>query len=87
MADATSPTTRQLVVLRRIAEERRRRGHAPTIRELGDALGIRSTNGVADHLRALKRRGLVTWAPSKGRTLDVTPAGRFWLRGPDAEAA
>src|SRR3954452_13336052 len=30
-------------------------GYPPTIREIGVALGIRSTNGVADHLKALKR--------------------------------
>jgi SOS-response transcriptional repressor LexA len=30
---------------------------SPTIRELGDALGIGSTNGVNDYLRALERKG------------------------------
>ncbi|MCB2229155.1 transcriptional repressor LexA [bacterium] len=35
------------------------RGHAPTIREIGEAFGIRSTNGVRTHLTALIRKGLL----------------------------
>lgn len=33
------------------------RGIPPTYREIGDALGISSTNGVADHVKALIRKG------------------------------
>lgn len=33
------------------------RGIPPTYREIGDALGIASTNGVADHVKALIRKG------------------------------
>ena len=79
MADA-SPTPRQLQVLRAIDAGRKSNGHPPTIRELGDQLGIRSTNAVADHLRALAKKGLATWSAAKGRTLNVTPSGRAWLR-------
>lgn len=74
MAD-TSPTLRQLEVLRTIDARRRQQGHPPTIRELADALAIRSTNAVADHLRALRRRGLVEWQAGKGRTLALTRLG------------
>lgn len=35
------------------------RGHAPTIREIGEAFGIRSTNGVRTHLTALIKKGLL----------------------------
>lgn len=31
----------------------------PAIREIGDSLHINSTNGVADHLRALERKGYI----------------------------
>ena len=77
-----SPTPRQLDVLRAIDTGRRTNGHPPTIRELGDQLGIRSTNAVADHLRALAKKGLATWSATKGRTLAVTASGRAWLRSP-----
>ncbi len=53
-------TTRQLAVLRVIEHHRRTKGYPPTIREIGDALAINSTNGVADHLRALERKKLVS---------------------------
>lgn len=35
------------------------RGIPPTYREIGDALGIASTNGVADHVKALIRKGYI----------------------------
>ncbi len=56
MAD---PTPRQTDVLRAIHRYTHAYGYAPSIRELGDLLGIHSTNGVADHLRLLvaKLRG------------------------------
>jgi len=36
-------------------------------RDIGEAFGIASTNGVCDHLRALKRKGAVLHAPGKSR--------------------
>jgi SOS-response transcriptional repressor LexA len=50
-------TERQAMVLDYIRSYRRERGIAPTMREIGRALGIRSTNGVADHLRVLEHKG------------------------------
>lgn len=73
-------TARQLEVLRWIADSTESHGYAPTIREIGDALGIVSTNGVVDHLKALARKGAVTSSPIKSRTLRVTPAGQEVLR-------
>lgn len=35
-------------------------GLPPTVRELQTAFGIKSTNGVAEHLRALERKGYLT---------------------------
>jgi predicted ArsR family transcriptional regulator len=42
----------------------------PTVRELADELGI-SVNGAANHLKALRNKGHVTWEPKKARTLQV----------------
>ena len=47
------------------------RSYPPTVREIGAHLGIASTNGVHDHLIALRRRGLLTWERGKSRTLRV----------------
>jgi len=48
---------RQRDVLEFIADMVSDRGVPPTYREIGDALGIGSTNGVADHVKALIRKG------------------------------
>ena len=47
-------------------------GYPPTIREIGEHLGIKSTNGVADHLKALKRKGYLQQRGHKSRTLSPT---------------
>ena len=48
---------RQRDVLDYITAAIQQRGIPPTYREIGDALGISSTNGVADHVKALVRKG------------------------------
>lgn len=55
--DDLSP--RQSDVLQVIREALEERGIPPTYREIGDALGIASTNGVADHVKALVKKGYV----------------------------
>ena len=47
-------------------------GYPLTIREIGEHLGIKSTNGVADHLKALKRKGYLQQRDQKSRTLAPT---------------
>jgi repressor LexA len=45
------------------------RGYPPTLREIGNHMGIRSTNGVNDHLRALERKGYLQREDMKSRAL------------------
>lgn len=74
-----SPTSRQLEVLRAIHASVTSRGWPPTVREIGDQLGISSTNGVVDHLRALEKRGLLERGEMTARGLRITDAGLSWL--------
>ena len=76
------PTDRQLEVLRFIANEIESRGYPPTIREIGEALDIASTNGVNNHLKALEKKGYLQRDPVKSRALIPTAAGREALGGP-----
>lgn len=71
-------TERQRAVLEYISLSIADRGYPPTLREIGNHLGIRSTNGVNDHLRALERKGYLTREDMKSRTLRLvrTPEGR-----------
>ena len=66
-------TERQKAVLEFIIESIEDRGYPPTLREIGNHLGISSTNGVNDHLRALERKGYLTREDMKSRTLRPTP--------------
>jgi repressor LexA len=52
-------TDRQGQVLDFIAESLRERGYPPTIREIGEAFGIASTNGVRYHLDRLEQSGRI----------------------------
>jgi repressor LexA len=69
-------TDRQREVLRFVAQQIEECGYPPTIREIGEALDIRSTNGVNDHLKALERKGFLTRDPVKSRALIPTPQAR-----------
>src|SRR4029453_1460258 len=62
-------TDRQQQVLHYIRQSIAHRGYPPTLREIGAHMGIRSTNGVNDHLRALERKGYLTREDMKSRAL------------------
>ncbi len=68
---AQSLTERQRRVLSFIETHIREHGFPPTIREIGRHLNIKSTNGVSDHLNALQKKGFLTRAGGKSRTLQV----------------
>ena len=65
-------THRQEMVLQYIQSSITERGYPPTLREIGNFMGIRSTNGVNDHLRALERKGYLTREDMKSRALRPT---------------
>ncbi|HUI67149.1 MAG TPA: transcriptional repressor LexA [Nitrospirota bacterium] len=48
----------------------------PTIREIGKAFGIRSTNGVEKHLAALERSGFVVRERGKSRSISLRAGGK-----------
>ncbi len=69
MAETPELTDRQREVYDFIQDRIRAWGYPPTIREIGEHLGIKSTNGVADHLKALKRKGYLEHDERKSRAL------------------
>ncbi len=54
-----SLTSRQKQVLDYVAAYFDDHGQVPSLREIGNAVGISSTNGVMDHLRRLSQKGHV----------------------------
>jgi repressor LexA len=77
-------TDRQREILEFITQSIRERGYPPTLREIGVQFGIRSTNGVNDHLRALEKKGHLLREDLKSRALrPVGPRGP--VRSPSRE--
>lgn len=62
-------THRQRQALDFISHCLEERGYPPTLREIGEHMGIRSTNGVNDHLKALERKGYLVREELKSRAL------------------
>jgi repressor LexA len=62
-------TDRQREILDFISRSIIKRGYPPTLREIGSHFGIRSTNGVNDHLRALEKKGYLQREDLKSRAL------------------
>jgi SOS-response transcriptional repressor LexA len=64
-------TGRQALVLAFVQTHTRDVGYPPTLREIGAHMGIRSTNGVNDHLVALERKGYIIRDSLKSRSIRV----------------
>lgn len=76
MEDITDRQKEILSFIQRTTEER---GFPPTIREIGEEMDIRSTNGVNDHLKALERKGFLTRGEQQSRSLVPTKRARMIL--------
>lgn len=64
-------TKRQQQVLDFIRSEIHRRGYPPSVREIGEAVGLSSSSTVHSHLAALETKGFLRRDPSKPRALEV----------------
>ena len=64
---------RQEEMLQYIRDVVGRHGFPPSIREIGDALGLQSTSTVAHHLKVLQRKGYLHRDPGRPRTMEVLP--------------
>src|SRR5262249_39490854 len=72
-------TGRQREILHFIVRQTEERGFPPTIREIGEEMDIRSTNGVNDHLKALERKGYLLRGEQQSRALVPTKRARLVL--------
>jgi repressor LexA len=68
---APALTERQRQVLDFIDAEVRRRGYPPSVREIGEAVGLSSPSTVHAHLAALQDKGYLRRDPSKPRAIEV----------------
>ena len=73
-ARASGLTERQRTILEVIRTSVTTRGYPPSIREIGDAVGLTSTSSVAHQLRTLERKGYLRRDPNRPRAVDVRGA-------------
>ncbi len=64
-------TDRQRQILDFILAEINRKGYPPSVREIGQAVGLTSSSTVHSHLAALERKGYIRRDPTKPRALEV----------------
>ena len=69
--DATGLTTRQQRILEHLRDFMERRGYPPSMREIGEAVGLTSSSSVAHQLKVLEEKGFVRRDPNRPRALEV----------------
>jgi repressor LexA len=69
--DAVGLTPRQNKVLEVIRESVERRGYPPSMREIGEAVGLTSTSSVAHQLTTLEKKGFLRRDPNRPRAVEV----------------
>ncbi|MFY9262476.1 MAG: transcriptional repressor LexA [Actinomycetaceae bacterium] len=74
MTDANL-TARQLQIFETVRTTIMERGIAPTVREIGDAVGLKSPSSVKHQLDILKEAGVLAADPRRPRTLEITDLG------------
>lgn len=72
---AAGLTARQRQILQVIRESVEHRGYPPSVREIGDAVGLASTSSVAHQLSALESKGLLRRDHNRPRAVDVRLSG------------
>ncbi|KEO83475.1 transcriptional repressor LexA [Tumebacillus flagellatus] len=74
---------RQQEIMDFIKNEVRAKGYPPSVREIGEAVGLASSSTVHGHLARLEQKGLIRRDPTKPRAIEVldleadTESGRF----------
>jgi repressor LexA len=70
-ADAVGLTPRQRRVLEVIRASVERRGYPPSVREIGEAVGLTSPSSVAHQLTTLQKKGYLRKDPNRPRAIEV----------------
>lgn len=65
---------RQQAILDFIKQEVKEKGYPPSVREIGEAVGLASSSTVHGHLSRLEKRGFIRRDPSKPRAIGVMNA-------------
>ncbi|AMA73113.1 transcriptional repressor LexA [Aneurinibacillus thermoaerophilus] len=69
-------SSRQLAILDYIKKEVREKGYPPSVREIGEAVGLASSSTVHGHLARLEKKGLIRRDPTKPRAIEILDGER-----------
>lgn len=87
-ADESGLTPRQRRVLEVIRDSVERRGYPPSMREIGEAVGLTSSSSVSHQLSTLERKGYLRRDPNRPRAIEVrSPEPGGAVRSRSAESA
>jgi repressor LexA len=70
-ADATGLTPRQQRILNVIRDSLEDRGYPPSMREIGDLVGLTSSSSVSHQLKVLEQKGFLKRDPNRPRAIEV----------------
>lgn len=69
--DSVKLSKRQQDILNFIKDEVKQKGYPPSVREIGEAVGLASSSTVHGHLARLESKGLIRRDPTKPRAIEV----------------
>ena len=78
-------SSRQRDILELIIRTVRERGYPPSVREIGEAVGLNSPSTVHSHLSALVKAGYLRRDPSKPRAIEVTAPAKAQAARPQPD--
>lgn len=67
----TKLSPRQQAILDYIQKEVREKGYPPSVREIGEAVGLASSSTVHGHLARLEKKGFIRRDPTKPRAIEI----------------
>lgn len=68
---------RQQMILDYIRQNKNDKGYPPTVREIGQAVGLKSNSTVHGHLERLEKKGLIKRDPTKPRAIELIEIDRI----------
>ena len=76
----TKLSKRQQEILDFIKREVREKGYPPSVREIGEAVGLSSSSTVHGHLARLESKGLIRRDPTKPRAIEILDGRRNYCQ-------
>ncbi|ADH99338.1 transcriptional repressor LexA [Salisediminibacterium selenitireducens] len=70
-------STRQKSILDFIRDQVQARGYPPSVREIGEAVGLASSSTVHGHLSRLEKKGYIRRDPTKPRAIELIQKDRY----------